>query len=244
MRALVHEAWARGAADWLGPCSCGRVMTLLRFSRAALCQRRVAHAVAIAVLLAGCGGAVAPVEGSPSESASPAPSACPSGTAIATKSAVGEACASEGTYCPDPSCDPCTRNCNAVACTHGAWAPAVNTALCTSTSPGESDDAGAPVCISVDPTSYDQSCAVDSDCLEITAGDFCEGTAWCTCGVAAINVAGKASYEQQMNDIQTKLKAGQGGCFCPFLGHPTCVAGACTLCGSPAGGSPGCPDGG
>ena len=212
------------------------------FSCAALCHGPALRAIVIAGALAGCGGiATSSADRSPSDASPPPPTGCPSYHDIDVRAAEGKACAPEGTYCLDPACDPCTMNCPAVACTRGTWTPAVNTALCTGTQDA-SVDTGA--CIVLDPATFDQTCKQDSDCLAATGGTFCSNAPWCMCPGATINVDGQSRYDAILQEIQSNLKPGPGGCSCPFFGTPRCVAKLCTLCGGAAGNSPGCPDGG
>lgn len=191
-------------------------------SRVILSHRPVAHVVAIAAALMGCGGVVAT---SPDASAT----GCPASSDIQTQAAVGKACASEGLYCPELNCDPCSQNCHAVTCNGGAWAPALNTGLCT-------DDAGA--CMTIATSSFDQSCTLDSDCMAISSGTFCSGQPWCLCPSDAINVDGQSQYQADMQALQSL--GGSLGCPCPFFGSPRCIGNVCTVCG---GANP-CPDGG
>jgi hypothetical protein len=186
-------------------------------SRATLSHRLFGRVIAIAAL-AGCGGVMASPDAGPG---------CPSAADIQTQAAVGRACAEEGEFCPQPGCDPCSQNCKAVSCSNGVWEPAVNTGLCV--------DSGQ--CIEVDPTSFDQSCNLDSDCMAITAGTFCSGQSLCTCPIAAIDVDGQSQYQA---DIQAVQSLGEPqGCACPFIGSPRCIQNVCTLCGPQQ-----CPDGG
>ncbi len=188
--------------------------------RATLSHRIASYAVAITLSLAGCGGMVA---GSPDGG-----SGCPSASDIQTQAAVGTACASDGLFCPEPDCDPCSQNCRAVECTQGVWEPAANTGICTM-------DSGH--CVVIDLKSFDQSCNVDSDCMAVTSGTFCSGQAFCVCPTAAINVDGQSQYEA---DVQLLQSLGPSMCGCPLFGTPRCFAHQCTICG---GGQP-CPDGG
>src|SRR5580704_3121666 len=77
---------------------------------------------------------------------------------------------------------------------------------------GGSGDGAA--CVNVELSSYDQSCNVDADCVEITSGTICNGS--CACGGSAINVDGKARYQSQVAGITT------AGCPCAYPGNPTC----------------------
>jgi hypothetical protein len=92
---------------------------------------------------------------------------------------------------------------------------------------GGAGDGGA--CVNVELSSYDQSCSVDSDCVEITSGTICNGI--CECGGSVINVDGQARYQAQVAGITTS------GCPCAYPGSPKCVNHTCALCEPGAGGS-------
>ncbi len=102
-------------------------------------------------------------------------------------------------------------------------------------------DASAPppdsgTCVDIDLSTYDTSCNVSSDCIEITAGTICSGS--CACGGATINVADEGRYDAAISGIQT------GACPCPAELPPSCVAGKCVFCGFGPNSPPGCPDAG
>ncbi len=90
-------------------------------------------------------------------------------------------------------------------------------------------DAGA--CVVIDPTTYDQTCQVDSDCVGITPGTVCTGD--CQCGGAAINSDGLARYETAVHQLGTSP-----GCPCASE-LVVCHQNQCINCGPE-----GCPDGG
>ena len=91
--------------------------------------------------------------------------------------------------------------------------------------------------MNIDLSAYDQSCKVDSDCMEITSGLICPTS--CQCGGSVINVSGQAQYDQAIESI------GSDGTSCPCDpgGVPRCVSGQCLLCGFGES-QAGCPDGG
>jgi hypothetical protein len=100
---------------------------------------------------------------------------------------------------------------------------------------GPAPEAG--VCVDVDLSSFDQSCQLDSDCMDITAGKICTGQ--CACGGSAINVSSESAYEQAIAPV------GNGtACPCPFSGQPRCLSNHCALCGVGLDQPAGCPDGG
>jgi hypothetical protein len=89
--------------------------------------------------------------------------------------------------------------------------------------PDSAKDGGT--CVDIEPSSYDQSCKVDSDCFAISSGDICPGYD-CACPNAAINVDDKASYEKVFSSVQP----GPGPiCECPALGLARCVQSVCSF---------------
>jgi hypothetical protein len=109
-------------------------------------------------------------------------------------------------------------------------------------SPGRSGDAGpcggaAVTCVEIDPDTYDQSCRVDSDCVEVTTGPICTGQCACPTG-SVINVSEKARYDEAVSAIAFEA------CPCPSDGVPRCVKGFCALCGLGPNDGPPCPDAG
>jgi hypothetical protein len=91
-------------------------------------------------------------------------------------------------------------------------------------------------CVNVDLSTYDQTCKVDSDCIDVTSGQICTGG--CACGGSAINVDGEARYEAAVASVQTLA------CPCPADGVPRCIQNRCTLCGVGPNQPPGCGPGG
>jgi hypothetical protein len=98
-------------------------------------------------------------------------------------------------------------------------------------------------------SNYDQSCTVDTDCTEVSAGDYCSATT-CLCGASAINVGALAQF---IADI-SKTPIGSGAlappilstCGCPVFFGPCCRHGMCQEngCASPADTFPACADAG
>jgi hypothetical protein len=79
------------------------------------------------------------------------------------------------------------------------------------------EDAG---CTEIQAASYDQSCATDSDCVEISVGNACyECVFSCYVTVGAINAGAMAQYRADVD----KTPAGAALCGCPvFLRQPPC----------------------
>ncbi len=80
----------------------------------------------------------------------------------------------------------------------------------------------------IEPSSYDRSCQVDSDCTAVGFGNLCEVPCGVQCANSAINVGALAKYQ----DDYAKNPAAACGrffCGCPAEGVPTCVKGVCEL---------------
>jgi len=74
----------------------------------------------------------------------------------------------------------------------------------------------------ISPSSYDQSCAVDADCVPVYGGPVCGME--CFCPGAAINKNAQAQYEADM----AKLITHPNVCSCAMIPTPRCVANVCT----------------
>jgi hypothetical protein len=102
--------------------------------------------------------------------------------------------------------------------------------------------AAGEVC-SIEPSSYDRTCSVASDCVTqagpfpVQFGDFCQPNT-CWCGGSAIN---RDSVSQYVHDVSMTPWGTDAItppiCSCPMFGAPCCVSGQCTVdCPSDAGG--------
>jgi hypothetical protein len=114
-----------------------------------------------------------------------------------------------------------------------------------------SSEAGADVVDSgpcmISASNYDQSCNVDTDCWEVSSGDYC--SAICRCGTSAINVEALAQFNADVSKTPRGSGAlGNVSCYCPFLWGPCCRQGKCVgergACLSPADTLPACADAG
>ena len=83
------------------------------------------------------------------------------------------------------------------------------------------DATAAPICVHIDPSSYDHTCTSASDCLFVTVGTLCSGD--CNCPGAAINVGEAARYAQAILPIRPS------DCPCTALADPSCVNGMCVV---------------
>ena len=76
-------------------------------------------------------------------------------------------------------------------------------------------------------SNYDQSCNVDSDCVQVSAGDYCS-TATCHCGGSAINVRALAQFKADVSKTPLGSGAVMGAiCGCPCESGAVCRSGTC-----------------
>jgi hypothetical protein len=81
----------------------------------------------------------------------------------------------------------------------------------------------------IEPSNYDQTCSVDSDCVEIAAGNACYACIVLCHNGGAINHGSLSAYE---SDISKTIGAGEtsdltSDCFCPAAFGPCCRGGTC-----------------
>jgi hypothetical protein len=93
-------------------------------------------------------------------------------------------------------------------------------------------------------SSYDQSCSVDTDCMEITSTDYCSES--CLCGGSAINVAAAPLFNDAVSKTPLGSGAVRGGdCPCAASLGPCCRAGMCSaMCLSTSDTLPACSNAG
>src|SRR5580658_820236 len=108
----------------------------------------------------------------------------------------------------------------------------------------ETDDG---TCV-ISASNYDQSCNVDSDCVEISSGDYCSAT-FCQCGGSVINVGALAQFKADVSKTPIGSGALMGTvCGCSVPAGPCCRQGMCKAgfgdCSSPADTLPACADAG
>ena len=82
-------------------------------------------------------------------------------------------------------------------------------------------------------SSYDQSCAVDTDCTSVTSTNYCSVN--CLCGGSAINLGAQAQFNEDVSKTPLGSGAlGPAGCPCFSSPGPCCRNGQCsTTCFSP-----------
>ena len=97
-------------------------------------------------------------------------------------------------------------------------------------------------------SNYDESCSVDTDCWEVSSGDYCSAST-CLSGGSAINIGALAQFNEDVS--KTPLGSGAlGSVFCGrrFSGGPCCRHGTClgdpNACSPPADTLPSCAEAG
>ena len=145
--------------------------------------------------------------------------ACPNGAISAGDQARYEQAVSSVEPGPGPLCE-CpalgSARCLESKCTFSAITP-------RDAGPDSAKEGGG--CVDIEPSSFDQSCKADSDCVAIGSGDFCP-LYECACPNAAINADGQTRYEQELSSVP---RASGAGCECPALGSARCVQSKCAF---------------
>ncbi|HEX8792973.1 MAG TPA: hypothetical protein VF765_18635 [Polyangiaceae bacterium] len=89
-------------------------------------------------------------------------------------------------------------------------------------------------CLPLLASSYDQSCAVDSDCINVGQVITCPATACAFCASATIGRKAAAQYMADFSRLTAGLPpdAGDAGdaCSCLAVVKPCCLAGMCGQC--------------
>jgi hypothetical protein len=75
---------------------------------------------------------------------------------------------------------------------------------------------------SIEASSYDQSCTLDSDCVAVFSGSFC-GDHECACENSAINVSAQTRYVADLQNDHAPE------CPCPSPPAVSCNGGTCGL---------------
>jgi hypothetical protein len=90
-------------------------------------------------------------------------------------------------------------------------------------------------------SSYDQSCTEDTDCAEVTSGDYCSPNL-CECGGSAVNVGAVAQFDSDVAKASMGVDAAlRFACPCLESPGPCCRGGTCTtVCNSPSDTLPAC----
>jgi hypothetical protein len=78
-------------------------------------------------------------------------------------------------------------------------------------------------CVQVDPTHFDTTCSVDSDCALVLTGDVCATDCQCI-GDTPINTASLSEYNQEISGITLE------NCHCAERTTPRCLENQCTTC--------------
>jgi hypothetical protein len=87
-------------------------------------------------------------------------------------------------------------------------------------------DASTGACVNVQASSFDQSCHVASDCVEVATGQLCTGG--CRCPDDVISASAQGAYDMAIAPI---LNGPPPTCFCPSPGIAYCSSqGKCAIC--------------
>lgn len=137
----------------------------------------------------------------------------------------GASCNDKGTVHANGTSWTCSDGCNSCSCENGQ----IGSTLvgCSLAGP----DGGS---CTIRASDYDQSCAADSDCVGVTAGNFCGPNPTCNCdGFAdAISVGALGQFNA---DVAKTPSGPQVTCLCPMPAEPpsTTIAVCCknTTCG-------------
>jgi hypothetical protein len=86
-------------------------------------------------------------------------------------------------------------------------------------------DASTGLCVDVNASSFDRSCKVDSDCIEVATGALCTGQ--CRCPTDTISASAQGAYDMAIAPI---LNGPPPNCLCPSPGYAYCSGGTCSIC--------------
>jgi hypothetical protein len=86
-------------------------------------------------------------------------------------------------------------------------------------------DVDASTCVSVQASSFNQSCKVDTDCIEVATGTLCTGQ--CRCPTDTISASAQGAYDMAIAPI---LGGPPPNCLCPSPGYAYCAGGTCAIC--------------
>lgn len=77
---------------------------------------------------------------------------------------------------------------------------------------------------------YDQTCAVDMDCVNVGEVLMCPADECSFCPMETINARAAAQYMAAFSVATAAIPADATMCGCPEEGRPCCVAGKCQQC--------------
>lgn len=177
-------------------------------------MRRGLLIVAWTVVVSGCGGAVAT---SPTSDG---------GSTQTTSTTSGTASETGVSTCSGPPLPGQTCGSNTMSVTGTASLSAYATASATGTNIYTMPDAADGTC-TISPSNYDQLCSVDTDCMLVTTGNYCN--TGCLCETGAINVNASAAFSAAIEQTPVGSGAARAGdCPCAPVVGPCCRQGQCT----------------
>ncbi len=119
---------------------------------------------------------------------------------------------SPGMCTPEPDCVNGVRRDGSASCVDGQWV--CGEVACV-------NDGGACAEGTIEASSYDRTCAADSDCIIVYQGSLCSE---CLCGNAAISQSAQSAYESDFAARPQNANV----CNCPDEALPVCTSGVCT----------------
>jgi hypothetical protein len=93
----------------------------------------------------------------------------------------------------------------------------------------EDGSAGDTSCL-VKASSYDQSCTLDTDCMEVGQVLVCPVNECANCLTGTININAAGQYTTAFSSVTAALPRNAPTCPCPNEGRPCCRAGMCQQC--------------
>jgi hypothetical protein len=90
----------------------------------------------------------------------------------------------------------------------------------------EAQTCSDPTAQNIMASSYDQTCQVDSDCIAVAEGNFCDPGATSSCPYAAINKSALAQYNADLAKTQAGVCGGPSLCL-EGAGDSCCRNGTC-----------------
>lgn len=76
------------------------------------------------------------------------------------------------------------------------------------------------------PSSFDQSCQVDSDCVPVVSGNVCNPDCWIICPFYPVSVHAVPAYEAALAAMHAPTQLATN-CYCPPPQVVCCIAAQC-----------------
>jgi len=95
---------------------------------------------------------------------------------------------------------------------------------------GAAGGADGATCTLVTTSSYDRSCTVDANCVNVGQVLSCPATECAFCQTGTISTGAAAQYMADFSAATASVPRDGNGCNCPSEGRPCCRSGACEQC--------------